>query len=353
MKSFKKYIKEARKSLVKGWTLKNKIVSVTSDYGNYHIMQVTNKPSKFGLDDKKLLKILEDWYSDSFTRNPKREAGIMLRKLKDGGEIDNSPTIEEYLHKKGYCSFVIDKTHGRVVGQTEKECLVAAKVLENEYLPYERSGFKLFEIKPVKGRPKYITSKHDWYAWLKGKKAPGKRTEIGSTMAQFRESKELPQIYCDMDQVLVDFLGGAKKVLGANFEDNSYWNKRGENKRELIDKQAKHFYAGLGWMSDGKKLWNFIKKYKPKILSSYPSEWAPNAKTDKMKWLGKNIKIGAGDINLVKRADKKKHATTNGQSNLLIDDFDKNIKEWKAAGGIGIHHKNTSSTIAQLKKIGY
>jgi hypothetical protein len=165
--------------------------------------------------------------------------------------------------------------------------------------------------------------------------------------------KELPQIYCDMDQVLVDFLGGAKKVLGANFEDNSYWDKRGENKRELIDKQAKHFYAGLGWMSDGKKLWNFIKKYKPKILSSYPSSWAPNAKTDKMKWLGKNIKIGAGDINLVKRTNKKKHATTNEQSNLLIDDFNKNIKEWEAAGGIGIHHKNTSSTIAQLKKMGY
>ena len=190
MKSFKHYITEARTTFVKGWTLKGKIVSVTGDYGNYHIMQVTNKPSKFGLNEKKLLKILEDWYEDMSAPDHEREARIMLRKLKDGREIDNSPPIEEYLHKKGYCMFVIDKTHGSVKGQTEKECRESAKVLDDKYLPFETSGFKLFEIKPVRGREKYITSKYDWYNWLDGKKTGSKRSEIGSTMARFRESVE-------------------------------------------------------------------------------------------------------------------------------------------------------------------
>ena len=30
--------------------------------------------------------------------------------------------------------------------------------------------------------------------------------------------EELPQIYCDMDQVLCDFIGGAEKVLGTSFD---------------------------------------------------------------------------------------------------------------------------------------
>jgi hypothetical protein len=186
MLSFLQFIKEARQSLVKGWTLKNKIVSVTSDYGNYHIMQVTNKPSKFGLNDKKLLKILEDWYEDMSAPNHEREAGIMLRKLQSGGEVDNSPPIEEYLFKKGYCRFVIDNTHGSVEGKTEKECIESAKILDDKYLPYEKDGFKLFEIKPRRGREKYITSKYDWYEFIDGKKAGGNRSEIGNTMAQFR-----------------------------------------------------------------------------------------------------------------------------------------------------------------------
>ena len=64
-------------------------------------------------------------------------------------------------------------------------------ILDDKYLPFEKDGFKLFEVKPLKGRPKYITSKYDWYTWLEGKKAAVKRTDIGSTMSQFREEKDI------------------------------------------------------------------------------------------------------------------------------------------------------------------
>ena len=42
-----------------------------------------------------------------------------------------------------------------------------------------------------------------------------------------------------------------------------------------------------------------------------------------------------------------------GEPNVLIDDYMKNIKEWNAKGGIGIHHTNTGKTIAELKKLGF
>ena len=191
MKSFKQFISEASvkpsgvktgKGFVKGWTLKNKIHTSTTNFDNYHIKQVANKPSKFGLNKRSLLKIINDGYPDA----PLQFALEYLLELQKGVK-DTDVYIEEYLKKKGYCMFVIDRVHGSVQGWDEKSSKLGAKALDDKYLPYERSGFKLFEVKPVKGRPKYITSKFDWYAWLDGKKAAGKRTEIGSTMAQFRE----------------------------------------------------------------------------------------------------------------------------------------------------------------------
>jgi hypothetical protein len=43
----------------------------------------------------------------------------------------------------------------------------------------------------------------------------------------------------------------------------------------------------------------------------------------------------------------------NGEPALLIDDYIKNINQFKARGGIGIHHISAASTISQLKKLGF
>jgi len=41
------------------------------------------------------------------------------------------------------------------------------------------------------------------------------------------------------------------------------------------------------------------------------------------------------------------------QPNVLIDDHSKNIGEWEAQGGIGIHHTSVNRTITKLKKLGF
>jgi hypothetical protein len=53
------------------------------------------------------------------------------------------------------------------------------------------------------------------------------------------------------------------------------------------------------------------------------------------------------------RADKQKYAMINGKANLLIDDYIKNIHEWEAKGGIGVHHTSPSETLAELKRLGF
>jgi len=68
---------------------------------------------------------------------------------------------------------------------------------------------------------------------------------------------DLPEIYCDMDQVLVDFIGGAEEVIGMPFaqaEKDDRW--------EAI-KNTKDFWANLDWMPGAKRLYSFIAKYDP------------------------------------------------------------------------------------------
>ena len=53
------------------------------------------------------------------------------------------------------------------------------------------------------------------------------------------------------------------------------------------------------------------------------------------------------------RSDKQKYAMTDGKPNVLIDDYIKNIKEWEAKGGIGVHHTSVGKTISELKGLGF
>ena len=158
--------------------------------------------------------------------------------------------------------------------------------------------------------------------------------------------EDLPEIYCDLDQVLVDLMKGADEVVGGSFvthDKDDRWKKIN---------QTKGFWANLDWMPGGRKLYQFIARYDPHVLSAYSAR-DPNSKLGNMKWLNKHTKFSRSNINLVRRAEKQKFATTNGKPNILIDDYLKNIKEWEAKGGIGIHHTNISKTVAELKRQGF
>ena len=69
---------------------------------------------------------------------------------------------------------------------------------------------------------------------------------------------------------------------------------------------------------------------------------------------GQTYTWSCSKIHLVKRAQKKDYAKNrDGSSNVLIDDYIKNIREWESAGGIGIHHTNVGKSIGELKRLGF
>ena len=158
--------------------------------------------------------------------------------------------------------------------------------------------------------------------------------------------EDLPEIYCDLDEVLVDFMRGANAAVGGDFvkmDADERWNKVN---------QVKGFWVNLGWKPNAKRLHSFIIKYNPYVLSAYTGR-DPTSKVGKMKWLKKNTGFKRGNIHLVLRSQKKNYATTNEKPNVLIDDYIKNIREWEAKGGIGILHTDVGKTISELKRLGF
>jgi hypothetical protein len=172
-------------------------------------------------------------------------------------------------------------------------------------------------------------------------------------LKQVMKEEETPQqyeIYCDMDGVLVDFDKGYKQLTGKETHHvdlqgkDEFW---GTFKQSLEDKkmQEKDYWANLEWMPDGKELWNHIQSMKPTLLSA-PSR-DPQSRWGKRVWVKKNIP--GTPLILAAASAKKNYANKNS---ILIDDRISNITEWNAAGGIGILHTSTSSTIEKLSKYG-
>ena len=161
-------------------------------------------------------------------------------------------------------------------------------------------------------------------------------------------------VYVDMDGVLTDFerrfeqfagvtpdefMAQKKIEFGQEKADEQFW--------DLIDNQiGVRFWAGMPWMPEGEKLYQYIKKSKPTILTSPSRE--ESSRIGKGVWVKRNmpnipLKFG------YKASGKAKHA---GPNKILIDDREDNIQAWKAAGGIGILFKSTEQVKNELSKLG-
>ena len=168
----------------------------------------------------------------------------------------------------------------------------------------------------------------------------------------YREANgDMPRVYVDMDGVLCDFILQAKRVTGQDWTGL----RSGQNWDSI--RKTKNFWANMPWTRDGKQLCSFLKKHNPHILSAYSIE-DPNCVPGKMRWLRKEVGYTQNFmINIVRRLEKKdfamKGSNIGKRPAILIDDYPKNVQQFKAAGGIGILHTTTSNTISQLKRFGF
>ena len=179
----------------------------------------------------------------------------------------------------------------------------------------------------------------------KKNKDPFGITAYALELARGLQEQEDPKykIYVDMDGVLVDFDGGYEKLTGMTTRAAD--EKGPEFFWKPISKAGAKWWITLNWMPDGKQLWDYVKKYNPELLSAPSREEA--SKMGKRVWVKREL---PGVKLILRSADKKQEFAS--PNSILIDDREKNIEQWKSAGGVGILHTDAASTIKKLKELG-
>ena len=168
------------------------------------------------------------------------------------------------------------------------------------------------------------------------------KREVLKELYNLNENQQY-KIYCDMDGVIVDFEDGYERLTGKNIKGN-HVKGDGDFWQPITDAGA-NFWINLKWMSDGEKLWKYIKNYSPSILSAPSRE--KSSRIGKEIWVRTNIP--GTELILKPAPEKQLLAEPNA---ILIDDRKDNIQQWKDAGGIGILHTSANDTIKQLQELG-
>lgn len=155
----------------------------------------------------------------------------------------------------------------------------------------------------------------------------------------------IEKVAFDMDGVLCDFI--AKAV-----EAGMYDPETGAFDKEAMLEADEHFWAELPPIVEGlwlySRIYAFAKKYDMKvyILSHTVSD---ASRLGKKIWLEKNLHVNPMDIAFVsKRSDKNDFADS---KTLLIDDYEKNVEEFRKAGGNAVlfHRRSMKETLEEIR----
>lgn len=154
----------------------------------------------------------------------------------------------------------------------------------------------------------------------------------------------MTKTFLDMDCVLADFIHHFNTTIEHGGLDRAHFD---DYKKHILE--YKDWWYKMPPMPDAHNLVEYLAKNNHDlwVLSAAP-EWHPDATTQKKRWVNKYFPIiETPKIVITRRELKKNHA----KGNILVDDYGKNIREWKNAGGVGIHHKNTDTSIRMLENI--
>lgn len=151
-------------------------------------------------------------------------------------------------------------------------------------------------------------------------------------------------LYVDMDGVLADF-------------DKAVHNHFGALPHEIPDaemtaeiRNIDNFWLNIPPMTDFWILWEYVSQFDPFILTAVANWDRERCYSSKPIWLSKYLPDhDPTKVLLVRRSEKALHAISETKTNVLIDDYPKNIREWIDAGGIGVLHFDAKTTLDYVK----
>ena len=150
-------------------------------------------------------------------------------------------------------------------------------------------------------------------------------------------------IFCDMDGVIVNFDEGIKQLCGAYPQQLV----RSEMWQKVIN--TPNYWLNLAQLPHAKDIISYLRPKGFKILTGLPVYGYDKAAREKPLWIKKYF---GSDIEVICCLTKDKRSYCH-KGDVLIDDREQTIKEWREVGGIGIYHTSWENTLKELKKYGY
>ena len=156
-----------------------------------------------------------------------------------------------------------------------------------------------------------------------------------------------------MDGVLADFERGVRELAGQRSVSQDIMSSDEEDLMWKGIAECGRFYYRLKPVNGSVELFRSLHdKYgdRCEILTGIPKpkRHVPSAGEDKTAWvreyLGEDVKV-----NICFREDKWKYCL--GRGCILIDDYGKNIEEWRAQGGTGILFVSAGKTAEMIREL--
>lgn len=140
-------------------------------------------------------------------------------------------------------------------------------------------------------------------------------------------------IFCDLDGVLVDFVGGALAIHRKTIPPHAVrWNfpqQVGIPEADFWRPLGREFWAGLGWTVEGPSLFDYLWDNHKADLAFLSAPCNTDGCCDgKLDWVRRETPEMAKRLVLASCKDVFAHGDA-----LLIDDYDGNVVLFRAAGG--------------------
>ena len=211
MKSFKRFIVEGAGD-TKGWVNpKTKKAYSTERMRPYHVEFIVRKPRDYGVTKKQILAYLEKKFDMMDAPDPVYAA---IQGYDDilSGRDDIDRNIEVMAMKKGWYR-VVGGTYGSIGGikkPNDRELTAILNMMEDEGIigfgggGTKEIGVEVYEPsdrEDVSARVRYVDTLDRTMTanLLRGRRRGDKQTEIGRTMAMFREDKRVPKTRKNQD----------------------------------------------------------------------------------------------------------------------------------------------------------